>query len=75
MKIVQFSDGNYAIRRWHLFKWEYCILNTNMEWTTKKYSNYRNCLTKDFDIVKTIFKVAKAYYERGKPVNMVIEAI
>ena len=76
MKIVQFSDGNYAIRRWYLFSWEYLVLNESANWWVSKGSDeYRFCLSKDFEKVKKIFKLVKAFNESGKPVNMIVETI
>ena len=57
MKIVQFKDGSYAIRRYSLFSftWKYMDLRSRVFWTKKSSVFFRDCITMDFDFVKEAY--------------------
>jgi hypothetical protein len=62
MKIVQFKDGQYAIRKgWFFYKYKSLLLDDY--WWPTGYSTYYR--TKDFDLMLKIFNDLT---DKGKPI-------
>ena len=57
MKIVEFKDGTYAIRRWFILGYQYLDLESeNIIWWNKDDTCFDDCLTTDFEYIKEKFK-------------------
>jgi len=76
MKIVEFKDGTYGIRRRFLFHYEYLDLTYYIEdktisWRRIDSKCIKNCQNKDFDKILDILKelTGKKEYDYGKPLN------
>lgn len=62
MKIVQFEDGNYALRTYWLFGWHFKSLTANYNWKGRQQViNY--CLTPDYEKIKKLSQQKRMKYK------------